>query len=99
MNATDKPDTTIEVLDAPANAPLWRNLIFLRNGKTLWGYHTFTSEAAARAVIPEAEKLFAGYLAISRKYRIVRSDTEAFLYYARDYLYSIPMPWGVQSDG
>ena len=82
------------VLDASTEttlAPVWKNLIFLKDGRTLFGFHSFPSAAEAAAAHPLADKLFRGYLSISNDYRIIDCSGR-HLYYVRDYSHAIPMP-------
>ena len=88
---TDNQTPVLEVSTETAIAPVWKNLIFLKDGRTLFGFHVFPSAEAAAATHPVAEELLRGWLAISNDYRIV-DRAGRLLYYVRDYSHSIPMP-------
>lgn len=89
--------TTLEAPHAdaePVTAPLWKNLIFLKDGHIVMGAHTFASEAEARAAIAEGEPEIARLLSISARYRVVRKGTGVHLYFCREYSHAIPVPVG-----
>ena len=76
----------------PIVAPVWKNLIFLKDGRTLFGHYTFRSAEEAAAAHPVAEAFFAECLALSRDHRIVERGTGRHLYYVREYSHAIPVP-------
>ena len=89
---TDNQTPVLEVSTETAIAPVWKNLIFLKDGRTLFGVHVFPSAEEAAATHPRTEELFRESLAISNDYRVVERATGRHLYYVRDYSHAIPMP-------
>jgi hypothetical protein len=84
-----------QTLDSDLSAVrLWKNLIFLRDGRSVLGYHVFDTEADAALAAREGEI----WIERHRNWRVVRRGGE-HLYFANEYSHSVPIPvaYGMRS--
>lgn len=92
MSDLDIADRPVEG-DLTHEAPLWKNLLFMKNGRTVWAAQVHQTEAEARAAIPFGEAELARQLAKQPTTRVVCGKTKRHLFYAREYSHAIPLPW------
>lgn len=76
--------------DCIADPTVWKNLMFLKDGRSLLGYHTFPTEDAARAVHAAGATVLRDMVLIHHDFRIINTAGK-HLYYAREYSHSIPI--------
>jgi hypothetical protein len=80
-------------------AAAWKNLMFMKDGRTILGFHVHPTESAAR------EAAHAGRVELDRlasrnlAERVVKKGTGEHLYFCREYSHSIPVPWGNCEEG
>jgi hypothetical protein len=80
-------DTTIE-------SDAWKNLLFMFDGRSILGYHTHPSEEMARNAAQESWKdLHARFVATNSDFSIIDRETNAHLFFFREYSHSIQIPW------
>ena len=89
--AHSTPDGDVGVLQAPAAC--WKNLLFMRDGRSVFGFHSFSTEIAARDAIAEGEALFAEMMVVYRDVLVFNVGKERLLYLASEYSHAIPMPF------
>jgi hypothetical protein len=83
------PDqTTIDTDNDLLLARRWKNLIFLKDGRTVLGYHEFSTEAEAAQGCRAGEEL----LKANPDWRIVSRGGSA-LYFASEYSHCVQVPY------
>lgn len=76
----------------PTTAPLWRNRIYLKDGRSLHGYHFFTCRENAAAAIPPSEDLMRQWAPQGHQ-GVIERATGRYVFFFRDYSHAIPEPW------
>ncbi len=92
MDTTDLDDDL-----ALITAPLWKNLIFLKSGRSLFGFHTFASRDAAAAAIPPSLAILRRYVAIHPNFSVI-DRAGRHQYFCREVSHAIPVPVSGSGD-
>ena len=89
-----KPQYALEPAGKPVEAPGWKNIIFLKSGKTFYGCNVHPSEQAARAVMKNWEEHMRR-LYFQRPmgdYAIIDEQGNRLYMYSQ-YSHAIQIPW------
>lgn len=80
--------------DSAEDISCWKNLIFLKNGKTLWGAHTFSTREAATVACIAGDAELRRLVALHPTGHVIsRKQNGAHLFFFREFSHAIPMPW------
>jgi len=86
-------DLDLRECDAPPiEAPAWKNLIFLRNGKSLLGRHVFASKELAEDACAAGAREMARLVTIHPQMQVVKKETGEHLYYCHEVSHAMPIP-------
>lgn len=80
--------------DITKDVPVWKNLLFMKSGRTVPAAQVHSTEAEARAAIVTGEAELTQMLAKNPLMRVVCGKTRQHLFYVWEYSHAIPLPWG-----
>lgn len=89
MLATDEQDADDEAI----TAPVWKNLLFLNDGRSVPGARTFATQEAAYAAAVAGEASIKQMLQANRNVVVICHRTGQRLYHISEYAYCIQVPW------
>lgn len=69
----------------------WRNLLFMKDGRTVLGAHVFSTEEQAAEAAKEGAIYLASLVALNSRFRII-TKAGKHLYYCCEYSHSIQIP-------
>lgn len=92
------PNTTDQLeLDPPVEASAWKNLMFMKDGRSVLGFHVHSSEAAAHEAAETGGLVLNQLMGQHPDHRVVKKGTNEHLFYCHEYSHSIPVPWSAEN--
>jgi len=79
--------------DEAITAPAWKNLLFLKDGRSVPGARTFSTPEAAYAAAVAGDASIKRMLDAGRRVLVVCRRTGQPLYRISEYAYCIQVPW------
>jgi hypothetical protein len=85
----DENKTTLELDDDLSRVHLWKNLIFLRDGRSVLGYHIFATKEEAAQGCRDGET----WIAAHPGWRVICPHSGEHLYSSNNYSHCIQVPY------
>jgi hypothetical protein len=84
---SDTKQDDLAWIDGPIEAPKWKNLLFMNDGRALLGRSTHDTETVAKKAIEHDERILARHPA--KEFAALNGS-----FIAHQYSHSIQIPWG-----